>query len=118
MKNIQYLLFILCLVPITILRLGGKPSGKATYRLGFLLFVGGFILAVAYPDYVMRLANYLDVGRGTDLVVYLNAFALICLSLIMIVKFSKSEKELTSLVRRHAIDNAQKPKPSSSSQDQ
>ena len=110
MKNIQYLLFLLCLAPVVILRFGNKASGKATYRIGFLVFVIGYLLAVANPNSVMRIANSLDVGRGTDLVVYLSAFALICLSLIMISKFSRVEKELTTLVRTHAIENAQKPK--------
>ena len=109
MKNIQYFLFILCVIPIIILRLGNKASGKATYRIGFLIFVGGYLLAVAHPNLVMRLANSLGVGRGTDLVVYLTAFAIICFSLIMILKFSRIESELTTIVRKYAIDNARKP---------
>ena len=109
MKAIQYLLFILCIVPIVIIRLGSKASGKATYRIGFLIFVGSFLLAVAYPNSVIRLANSLGVGRGTDLVVYFTAFALICFSLIMIQKFARIERELTELVRRNAIDNVRLP---------
>jgi small membrane protein len=111
MKNIQYLLFILCLIPVLIVRQGSKASGKATYRIGFLIFVAGFLVAVAYPNAVTQIANRLDVGRGTDLLIYLTIFALICFTLVVILKFARIEKELTELVRANAINNAKKPKP-------
>jgi len=106
MKIIQYVLVVLCLIPIGIMKYGGKASGRASYRAGFIIFVCLFLIAVLFPDLVMFLANILGVGRGTDLLVYMTTFALICFSLIMIVKFERLQRELTGLVRKLTLENS------------
>ena len=109
MKIIQYILVILCLIPIGIMKYGGKASGRASYRAGFIIFVCLFLTAVLFPELVMYVANTLGVGRGTDLLVYMTTFALICFSLIMIVKFERLQRELTALVRKLTLENSKDP---------
>lgn len=108
MKIIQYILILFCLVPIGIMKYGGKASGRASYRAGFIIFVCLFLTAVLFPELVMYIANSLGVGRGTDLLVYMSTFALICFSLIMIVKFERLQREMTALVRKLALNKADK----------
>jgi hypothetical protein len=108
MKTIQYFLIISCLIPFLILKQGSRAIGRASYRVGFILFVASFVTAVLTPNLVMVIANRLGVGRGTDLLVYLTTFALICLSLIMIVKFERTQRDITLLVRIIALQSVKK----------
>ena len=109
MKSIQYILIVLCLVPIILIRYGSKTSGRASYRVGFVIFICLFLISVAYPNLTTRVANAIGVGRGTDLIVYMTTFALICFSLILIIKFERLQREITQLVRRIALEKVQKP---------
>lgn len=108
MKPIQYILIVSCLIPALLLRYGGKTSGRASYRVGFILFICLFLIAVALPNLTTRAANAIGVGRGTDLVVYMTTFALICFSLVLIIKFERLQREITQLVRRIALEKVRK----------
>ncbi len=61
------------------------------------------IVMVWQPSISDRLASLLQVGRGTDAILYLSLVAIFYLIFKLFVRFEKSEKELTALVREVAI---------------
>lgn len=75
-----------------------------------LLLVGlavvGFLLTLA-PDSATLVANFLGVGRGTDLILYVWILVFIVKALSDQAKFREYDRRITDLVRRIALQNAQ-----------
>ena len=60
------------------------------------------------PDTTTYLANFLGIGRGADLAIYLSIVAIFYLLFRIYVRLSKIESEITKVVRKDAIKNAEK----------
>ena len=78
-------------------------------RNEFLFWLAFWLLAallIAWPETLNRLADLLGVGRGADVVVYFSLALIFYLVFRLVVKIEKLEREITSLVRRLAIDSA------------
>jgi hypothetical protein len=105
MKIIQFILLILGFIPILIIQFGFKTSIRAGYRVGFILFVILFFIFAFFPNLVQSIAEIVEVGRGSDLILYMTTFCFICFVLIVIIKFEKLNKEITILTRSLAIHN-------------
>lgn len=60
------------------------------------------------PDLTSYLANFLGIGRGADLIVYLAILVLVYLMFRIFVRLQKIEKDITKIVREDAIKNADK----------
>jgi len=58
---------------------------------------------VIKPSVSTRIANWLGVGRGTDLVLYLSIVILIFVLLMMYSKIKKLEEMITTLLRTKAL---------------
>jgi len=71
----------------------------------FWLLVGTAALAPKKTDIV---AQWLGVERGADLLVYLSIMALFFLVFKIIVKLEKMDRDITKVVRKNALDEAQK----------
>lgn len=98
---------------LTLVRGGANAKHQAIRRLGGLAFFLFAALSVVFPDLVSHLANFLGIGRGTDLVLY----GLVVL--FMITQYTSAqqrraqEANITRLARHLAISEAEKPwKPS------
>jgi hypothetical protein len=64
---------------------------------------------VIFPSLTTEIANFIGVGRGTDLLLYLS---LIGFSFIIIILYSKQrrlEQLLTEILRKNAIQNVREP---------
>ena len=109
MKLIQYILILMALLPFALLRNEFTTSIKVFYRVGFFLLMAVYVFFVLFPELTTSFANFLGVGRGTDLLVYLNTFSVICLSVILIGKFEKLQTDLDGVVREIALIQAKKP---------
>ncbi len=106
------------IVPILILGLAlilaYIGSRKQLSRLQFVfvvLFFGAAAVGVAFRDLTMQLAALVNVGRGADLLLY---FAVLCGVLIaanFYFRFKETERMLTEIVRRIAIQNPSHPPP-------
>lgn len=64
-------------------------------------------VAVTSPHAISWLAHALGIGRGADLLSYLTALAMTMAFFYMYVRFRRVERQLTLLVRRLAIHNAE-----------
>jgi hypothetical protein len=74
--------------------------------LNRLFLLGAFlitVLFVLYPSLSTRIANWLGVGRGTDLIVYLSIVILIFVLLMMYSKIKKLEETVTTLLREKVL---------------
>jgi len=74
--------------------------------LNRLLLAGAFVLTsvfVLYPSLSTRIANWLGVGRGTDLILYLSIVFLMFVLLLMYSKIKKLEEMITALTRDKAL---------------
>jgi len=78
--------------------------GMSSLIWGSLLIVGGLL-----PELSSRAAQWVGVGRGVDLALYLSVIALWMLVLKIIQKQSRNAEELTALVRAIAVEGAKRP---------
>ena len=74
----------------------------------FMLAVVG-VTMVARPDWANAVANFVGVGRGADLLVYLGFSGLVFLWLGLYSRQREMDVRLTELARRLAILQAEKP---------
>lgn len=70
-----------------------------------LLGVGA--VAVLFPDATDRVANFVGVGRGVDLITYLIEVAVLFVLLHYYTKFVELQRQLTDVVRELAILRAE-----------
>lgn len=96
----------IAVVIISSLRNRNAMRLQAGKKVLFGLFVVGCIAAVVYPQGMTTVANWVGVGRGTDLVLYGMVVAFLFVSLNTYLKFRDYEARLTRLARRVAIAEA------------
>jgi hypothetical protein len=75
--------------------------------LNRLLLLGAFLITalfVLYPSLTTRIANWLGVGRGTDLILYLSIVILVFVLLMMYSKIKKLEEIITMLTRDKTLN--------------
>ncbi len=104
MRPIQYIL-----IPLLILLLiFFERRLKKQFLLKFV-FVGVMLAALGFtifPDTSTSIANYLGIGRGVDLIIYMSIIGLTSCCLLLYLRIVKLERQLTELVREKAIDAA------------
>jgi hypothetical protein len=103
---LQILLFASFSVLLYFLRSYEKRFGKALSRIGLTFITVLFYFSVAFPQLTEKVANFLGVGRGADLVAYATTFGLIGASIIFIVKIKQFEKQVSLLNRELSLIKA------------
>ena len=63
------------------------------------------MLIIVFPNLTISPANWLGIGRGSDLVVYLSLIFIFYLLFKFLIRLEKMEKEITSLVRSNALND-------------
>lgn len=84
-----------------------RLSGLQTMGVVAITLVG--ILLAVFPGFSSRVAGWLHVGRGTDLIFYLALLAGIFIASNFYFRFKRQEEMLIALTRQSAIDHAQPP---------
>ena len=80
--------------------------------LDILLLVAlaaGGIVFVLFPDITNRIAHWLGVGRGADLIFYTSIILFWFVILKLYARIRRLEQTVTALVRKDAIENADNP---------
>lgn len=104
---ITVLLVAALLLPLTyslILIMRGNIFG---ITLAFFCFASVFL--VIFPDKSTELANFIGVGRGTDLLLYLCFIAGGIFIFLIHIRFRQHTQMITKLVRLNAINSAAPP---------
>ncbi|MBT4850099.1 DUF2304 domain-containing protein [Candidatus Parcubacteria bacterium] len=107
-----YLQVLITLFIIAILfKLFKQRQNNKMSVFGFVIWsVLWLVVLVVFwqPDTTTYLANFLGIGRGADLAIYLSIVAIFYLLFRIYVRLSKIESEITKVVRKDAIKNAEK----------
>lgn len=64
--------------------------------------------SIAYPGILVRLAHFLGIGRGADLVLYLAIFFGFISLFLIYLRFRRIDEQLTTLVRHLAITESER----------
>jgi hypothetical protein len=89
-----------------LLRRRGTARTRAWKRLIMVSLAVAAVVSILYPDLTTRVANFLGVGRGTDLLLYVLVAVFFYVVVGFYLKFRDVERQVTVLARRLAIDEA------------
>ncbi|RCW38511.1 hypothetical protein DFQ14_12113 [Halopolyspora algeriensis] len=107
---IQYILILgVVLLLVLFLRHHGTSRTAAWVKVGFVLFVVFSVFAVLRPDTVSVLAQFLGVGRGTDLLIYVIAVGFAFTSINTYLRFKELEGRYAQLARAIALRDSRVP---------
>ena len=99
------LVFIALVVVGTALVWRGRDSahGRAGKRILLFAFAGLVIFTILFPETTSIAAQWLGIGRGTDLVFYLTSFAVMFLAALVYLKFKRLEDRIATLTTELAL---------------
>ncbi len=86
-----------------------KGSLTIAWLVFWLVFWSAAGTVAVLPQTTDIVARFFGVGRGADFVIYLSLIILFALSFRMFVKLEHVEREITSLVRKLAIEDVDAP---------
>ena len=104
-------IILLIIIALIIFRLIAKLRSKDLSGKQFFGWLVIWLLAaivVIWPDLTVRLANYVGIGRGSDLVVYSALIFLFYFIFRLLLRIEKMEKNLTKVVREEALQEHDK----------
>lgn len=105
MLNIFQIIFILFSLGIFRIIFTKWKQGALTIRglIFWLLFWIAADIVVLFPDFTLLLANYVGIGRGTDLVVYMSLAIMFYVIFRLHVKIESMGRDITKVVRDRAL---------------
>ena len=74
-------------------------------------------LAIIWPRSTMLVARWLGIGRGADLLLYSSVLLMLVGFFYVYARFRRLDRQITLLVRRLAIENAEREAQPPSSRD-
>ena len=103
-------IIILIFIIIVILKSARRAAKKEISFWLFALWTIFWILVAVvdlFPVIINKLADLLKVGRGVDLMIYLALFVLFYLVFRLTLNINKTNKNLSEIVRKIALDRAE-----------
>ena len=82
---------------------------QAIRRLGLVLFASFAVVSILFPAFWSRIATFVGVGRGTDMVLYALVVAFLSFTVTTYLRFRDLENRYTKLARRLALDEVARP---------
>ncbi|RRJ86765.1 DUF2304 domain-containing protein [Gulosibacter macacae] len=92
---------------IAIIFPGRGARGLAIRRIFWVLGLLGGIVAIAFPQLTSAVANWLGVGRGTDLLLYLLIVFFVAYVVTTSAHDRKTDRTITVLARKVALMEAE-----------
>ena len=71
------------------------------------LLIAAAIIFILFPELTNKLAHYLGVGRGVDLIFYISTITFWFVILKLYTRIRKLEQIMTSIIRKDALENKQ-----------
>jgi hypothetical protein len=103
------LVLAVIIVSVALMRGGSNARHLAIRRILLIIFAAVAILSVFFPALLSSVANFLGVGRGTDLVLYGTIVSVLVFMSTTYQRFRHMEISMTKLARRIAIDEVPRP---------
>lgn len=105
--QILILIFVAFVITKSVKRLMKKEISLLLFLFWISIWV--FVAVIGtFPVIIERAASLVGIGRGVDLVIYTAVFALFYFVFKIHVRVSKVEKDISQIVRKIAIDKAEK----------
>jgi len=99
--QILSLVFVFFVASRAILR--AKDRKISIGELGFWLCIWlGLIVVVFFPELTSKLASFIGVGRGADVILYVSIAMLFYLIFRLYVKLDETQRQITLVVREIA----------------
>lgn len=108
MRPVQFILMLL-VIGMLALYFSRLRSGVLDRVVVLAFGILGLVM-VAVPDMTTRVANFVGVGRGADLFIYLALLGIGFACLLLYSKLRELEASITNLSRTVAIDRARGPR--------
>jgi len=105
-------IFLLFFAAFALVRVGMQFHKKILTRSDVIVWASiwtGVAFVALLPSVATRFANFVGVGRGSDLVLYLAAAVLFYAVFRIFARIHALEKILTNLVRKQALKNPRTP---------
>jgi hypothetical protein len=101
-------IFFAAIVAIVLLvdRLFIPSKARKAWQLMAIFYALALVL-ISFPQLLAELASLIGVGRGVDIVLYLSVFVLLRELILSRARQSNLERQITSVVRRIAIEQAE-----------
>ncbi len=106
---IQVLLIVGVAAVVVRLLTSAGPRSQAVRRIGLVLFAALAIWSILVPETWTALAQFVGVGRGTDLILYALVVAFLSFTASTYLRYRRLEANLTNLARQVALDEAGPP---------
>lgn len=103
------LILTVLLLLVMFLRHHGKSKTAASVKIAFALLMLLGAIAVLFPGLMSDIAHAINVGRGTDLLLYALVVAFGFASVNTYLRFKDMSARYATLVRAVALQNAEKP---------
>lgn len=101
--KIFFLLFSLSAI-VTVWQKKQKTLLGSRATFFWIVFWLGLSLIVFWPNSTQILAEYIGIGRGVDLVIYLSVACLFYLIFRMNLKIEGLKRDLTEVVRKESLE--------------
>ncbi len=106
--QIVLLIFTVFAVSRVFLRLREKVISTKTALFWILIWMAA-IVGILLPKTTTKIASIFGVGRGVDVIVYISLALLFYLVFRIYVMIQDMRHEITSVIRKFALQNASKP---------
>ncbi len=103
------LVLAVILVSLVLMRGGSNARHLAIRRVLLMVFAIAAALSIFFPEMLTKVATFLGVGRGTDLVLYATIVCFFVFMSTTYQRFRVMETTMTKLSRRIALDETEKP---------
>ena len=100
---------LVCVILLLLVVSVRRPSTTRAMAARKLAFIGLALIvgtAVLMPSQLTVVANWVGIGRGADLVMYLVAISFLFFALHTYLKFAEYERRMTELTRALALHEA------------
>jgi hypothetical protein len=99
----QWLVIASSIFVVSRIILRAKDQKIKLYEFIFWMFIWlTLIISSFFPDLITKVANFIGVGRGVDVIIYISIGTLFYLIFRLYVKLEESQQELTVIVRELA----------------
>lgn len=105
--QIIIVLFLVFALSRVLLRFRGGQIKQGEFIFWGIIFLVA-IFGISLPLEANRFANYLGIGRGVDLVVYVSIAILFYLVFRIYVMLQDIRREMSEVVRKFALENRNK----------
>lgn len=96
------------MVLATVIQIGRRRLA-ARFGVAWIALWIAAAMAIANPDVLVRIAHFLGIGRGADLVLYLSILFTFVAFFVTYLRFRRIDEQMTKIVRHLAIRDAERP---------